>query len=405
MNTSLVLPRQFDRVRIPVAAYFVTTLLVLIGSVVGMCWFPVEPVESVAQAAEQVLNRWDSEWYQGIVTEGYSYRDATKAQNVAFFPSYPVLVKIVAMVSRVPNSWSGLFVAHLSLLLAFILFHEYLKARFPDEATVRHCALIAFAIVPSGFFWRFAYSESTFLLFSLAAFYLMHRRSSLYAIAFCVGLATATRPVGVALLLPFLWHVVHREQRMGARIQSLVKFAPLACWGIVAYMAYQYLEFGEPLAFVKTQQNWRMRPEVGFVDKAASYAALEPIWAVYYRHSYWYWDRLEPHNCPLLSLAFWNPVALVSSFGLVAVGWKRKWLLTEEALFAMGLMAIPYFTRAFDFCMLSQARFSSVVFPAYFTLGHLLKPAPRWLKYGMLAFATLLFVYFSARFAAGFRLI
>ena len=405
MNDFRSATQQFaSQARLPIVIYCATALLAVAGSVAGLFLLADERPASATQAVNDVLRRWDSEWYVGIVAEGYSYDDSQQG-NVAFFPVYPILVKCVSLVSQLPNCWSGLVASHVSLLLAFVVFHFYLKERFPDDVAVQTASLLACALIPSGFFWRFAYSESTFLLLSIISMYLMHRGSSLLIIAFFVGLATATRPVGVTLLLPLFWHIVELKQPAVTKIQNLMKFVPLACWGLLAYMAFQYFQFGEPLAFAKTQQHWRLRPEVGMVEKAASYAALEPIWSVYCRDSYWYWDRLEPHTFPLLSLAFWNPIALAGSAGLVFLGFQRKWLKTEEAWLAVGLLSIPYFTRGFDFCMLSQARFSSVAFPAYITVGHLLRFAPHWLRWTVFVVAAALFTYFSARFAAGFRLI
>ncbi len=393
------------QIAFPIAIYCVTAVLFFAGSVLGIYLLADEHPATPSHAASDVLHRWDSKWYMGIVAEGYSYDQSNRGQNVAFFPLYPVIVKCVSLMSGLPNHFSGLTVAHVSLLLAFIAFLFYLRERFPNDLTVQSFSLLTCAVVPTGFFWRFAYSESTFLLLSIVSMYLMHRRSSLISISFVIGLATATRPVGVALLLPLFWHIVDQRQPWFTNLKKLLRYAPLACWGLLAYMVFQVLEFGEPFAFVKTQAHWRMRPDVDFIDKAASYAALEPIWSVYCRDSYWYWDRLEPHSFPPLSLAFWNPVALAGSAGLVVLGVKRKWLKSEEAWLAAGLLAIPYFTRGFDFCMLSQARFSSVVFPVYIAFGHVMKLAPRWFVWTLCLFSAALLTYFSARFAAGFRLI
>jgi len=388
--------------------YVCTSLLFLAGCTYGIFFLEQYTRSSVTvdqpNGINAVLHRWDSEHYLHIASNGYSYSDEERGENIAFFPTYPVLIQAVSSVSRLPRPWSALLIAHASVIAALAVFSWYLRDRFTDSK-IRHWSLVFMAMMPAGFFWRFAYSEATFLILIILAMYLMQRRSSLLMISLTIGLATATRPVGVALLVPFAIHLFQRHPKLGDFHIACWKFVPLSCWGILAFMAYQYFEFGEPLAFMKTQQHWRIRPQVEATEKLASFAALEPIWAAYRADSLWYWNRLESHSIPFLSLAFWNPIAFVGAAGLTYFGHRRRWLTMEETSLATGLLAIPFFTKGFDFCMLSQARFAAVAFPIYITSGHLAHSWPKWLRYAVVGFTAVLFFYFSARFAAGFQLI
>src|SRR5205807_1571849 len=67
--------------------------------------------------------------------------------------------------------------------------------------------LLAMGLLPTTFFWRMAYTESMFLCVAIVAMVAMGRRWPLPIVAVLVGLATAVRPVGLALLLPMAWHV------------------------------------------------------------------------------------------------------------------------------------------------------------------------------------------------------
>ena len=388
---------------LPFWCYFGTTILFLAGATYGAVFLQQGTNAEGPVAIHDVLHRWDSEHYLRIATEGYSYDDATKSQNVAFFPLYPVLISAVSAVSNLSRPWSALLIAHAATIATFAIFGWYLQKRFAD-AHVKKWSLMLMALMPAGFFWRFAYSEATFLLLTVLAMYWMHEKRSLILIAFTIGLATATRPVGVALMLPFVIHLGRRYPNLGDFHIVFWKFVPLSCWGLLAYMAYQQLEFGDALAFVKTQQHWRLRPEVDASQKLASFAALEPIWAAYRADSLWYWHRLEPHSIPPLSLAFWNPIFFVGAGGLTYFGYQRRWLTIEETSLAAACIAIPFFVKGFDFCMLSQARFAAVAFPIYITAGHLTRNIPTWLRHAIVACFGFLFFYFSARFAAGFRL-
>ena len=385
--------------------YLLSATIVLLGVIYGVNAFDKLEHSDTASAIQSVLRRWDAKWYLGIVDSGYTFEHDGTGQNIAFFPLLPLLIFLTSCVSRLPLELAGLAVSNVALLLSLFVIYRYLEARQIDRPK-RMAAFWAMVLVPWGFFWRFTYSESLFLLLSITAMYLMQAPRvrwwrSLTLTAVVIGLATAARPVGVSLLLPLMVHL----RKCNASLSQYARCIPVACWGLVVFMAYQAVQFGDPFAFATTQQDWRLRPEVTFGQMLASFSASEPIWAVYSRDSYWYWHKLEPHSLAPLSLAFWNPVVLVGSAGLVLVGWRRRWLTLEETCLSAGLLGIPYFTRGFHFCMLSQARFASVAFPVYIVAGHLLASRPQWVRWVFAVLSALLLFWFSARFAAGYLLI
>src|SRR5207302_2380271 len=102
--------------------------------------------------------------------------------------------------------------------------------------------MLALGFFPTTFFMRMAYSESILLLSSILALYAMERRWPLLGIACIVGFATATRAVGVGLLLPFFLHLRRESPRPTVFARRLWLF-PVACWGIAAYAIYLYFAF------------------------------------------------------------------------------------------------------------------------------------------------------------------
>src|SRR5262245_12040031 len=106
-----------------------------------------------------------------------------------------------------------------------------------------HCSHSASSQRPSSSAWPTA---------NLSSFYAMERRWPLPIIAAIIGFATATRAVGVTLLAPFAIYIWYRSSDPRRFVRKLWLF-PLACLGVVAYMLYLYVQFGDPLAFAKTQ--------------------------------------------------------------------------------------------------------------------------------------------------------
>src|SRR5208337_4418510 len=111
--------------------------------------------------------------------------------------------------------------------------------------------------------------------------------------ALIVGAATATRPVGVAIVPVFFMSVWQRSVGCRQFAFRCLFFLPLALWGLIAYMAYQYFAFGQPLAFALTQEHWSFRQPEPISDKVLAILSHEPIWSVYDPSSEAYWNRIQ----------------------------------------------------------------------------------------------------------------
>jgi hypothetical protein len=348
------------------------------------------------------LTLWDGQWYLEIAARGYTYNPQGESA-VAFFPAYPVLVRAVLALAPLSLHWAGLLVSHALLVGAFALVIVYVRQRFPEgPARLAGYAVFALAVFPTGFFLRMAYSESLFLVLSLTAFLGMERRWPLGAIALIVGTITATRSVGVAMLLPLAMHVYQRSASWRQAAGRLVWVGPLAVWGIAAFVVFQWWAFDEPWAFVKTQEYWRMRPPLPTGEMIVSLASWEPIWSVYLPGVPGYWADIDPGIPLLLSYHSANCVLFVGAVVLVVVGGVKKWLTGREVVLAGCLLAIPYLLAGYRFCMASQGRYVSVVFPIYLVLGQLLCRMPRAVSIGVLGVFGVYLAWFSAMLAAGY---
>jgi hypothetical protein len=396
------------------ACYYVTTFVVLAG-----VWFSYDFVARrytfPAQfgALRRGFRSWDGSKYAEIAEHGYSY-DPERRSNVAFFPAYPLAARWLSWLTGWPVDVSLLVVAHACLLGAFVLLDAYVRRRSPPDDT-KHAdfVLLALGLWPTGMFFRMAYSESLFLLLAIAAMYAMERGARPIWVALITGLATASRPVGVALLGPlaiYLWRRAYWEGDGNARhakasfALSATLYLPLACFGIGGFMLFQYVEFGDALAFAKQHQVWSRQPSLPYLEQLGRCLMLEPIWTVYDSSSPAYWGRHTdaPQN-PLFSLPFANPIFFVATVALVWIGWRNRWLNERELLLAVLLLAIPYFTQGCRNYMLSQGRFAAVVFPAYMVLGRFAARAPGPVVALAAALSALLLACYAAQFAAWYR--
>jgi hypothetical protein len=180
--------------------------------------------------------------------------------------------------------------------------------------------------------------------------------------------------------------------------------APLACWGLLAYMLYQQLAFATPWAFVQTQEHWTlgMPADRRWQAKAESLLALEPIWGVYNPESQRYWEKTLPCGGPWFSILYWNPILFLLAAGLVTLGRCKHWLTASECILCMSLLAIPYLTRAYEMSMGSHARFAAVALGQYLVIGRLFGPAGAPLRFAICAPLAALSCLFTSLYAANY---
>jgi hypothetical protein len=406
--------------------YLITSSIVLCGAFLGSL--------AANRPFLRSLARSDALRYIEVASTGYSY-DPDDRSSVAYFPVFPLAGRIVGYLAGSEPLTSLLVVSNAFLTGSFILLGVYVAssgrlgsgshsraARLPvrdgtiGEPIRQGClnargarsdrlllyTLLLFGILPFTFFFRMPYSESTFLFFCILSFCAIQRRWPLPATALLVGIGSACRPVGVALLPPFLLHVWERsESRLQGTLHCLGLF-PLASWGLVSFLVFQYLRFGEPLAFAKTQEHWALQVSASAREKWLALASWEPIWSTYAPAFAWcYWKNWPPAFA-LFNCQFMNPVCFVATSVLIIIGAWRRWLSSKEVLLSVGILAISYIAKAYESGMNSQARYASAVFPAYLVAGELLQRMPASIAITILAVSGGLVATYAALFAAGY---
>lgn len=372
--------------------YALTSGIVILGASFGH-QFVAPPGETAGPSFHEKFSSYDGGWYKWIAATGYHY-DPTQQSSTAFFPLYPLLGAGVMRLTGLGATWALLIVSHACLAAAFVVVAIYLRDRqpLPDRTTIS-LTLLAMGLMPATLFCRMTYSESVFLLITLLFLLGIQRDWPLPAIALIAGLATASRPVGVGLLLPLLIYAWRRSPTRRAFLTRVVLSAPLACSGLFAYAAFLYAQFGDPLVFAKTQIYWG-RAAPSLTTKLLALFSYQPIWEIFLWQpaagwSVFAWEQV-------------NPIYFAASGVLIVFGaWRSRLNVYETSLAAM-LLFIPYLTRGYEMNMASSARFAAVVFPVYLILGEWLAHLPPAVSAIVLGISTFFLGAFSALFAGGY---
>src|SRR5688572_23608475 len=167
--------------------------------------------------------RFDAGWYSSIALEGYSFDGRfDKQQNLAFFPAYPALERVAgyplgAFAPAVPREtrmarllWGGVVISFLSFAWAAVYLWRLARETIGEARAPAAVALLA--AYPFAVFFSAPYTESLFLLGSVAAIYHFRRQELVLAAAWglLVGL---TRPNGFLLSIVLACFIAERWWR------------------------------------------------------------------------------------------------------------------------------------------------------------------------------------------------
>src|SRR6476646_7834906 len=180
-------------------------------------------------AITDVWARWDSVWFLRIAEHGYGSAEGAAA---AFYPLYPAAVSLLGRVLFGHYVLAGILVSLAASFASFLLLYRIAEAHLGAEGARR--AVLYLAVFPMALFLQAVYSESLYLLLTLAAFLLAERRRFLGA-GVVAGLALLTRSAGIALLpalVLFAWQAPRRERALASLLVAPAIFAvyPLLLW-------------------------------------------------------------------------------------------------------------------------------------------------------------------------------
>jgi hypothetical protein len=312
-------------------------------------------------AFTDVWARWDSVFFLRIAEHGYEH---AARSSTAFFPLYPAAVGLLGRVFLGHYVLAGIVVSLTAGLASFVLLYRLAEGRLGAEGARR--AVLYLAIFPMALFLQAVYSESLYLLLSVAAFLLAERRRFLGVGAVC-GLALLTRPVAIALL-PALaliaWRSPGRRRNLGELAVAPLIFAvyPLLLW----------IQRGDPFEFLHAQGFWsRELSPAG--PLGGIWEGLRAGWAgarqlVSGSHAHAYWPAVtgtDPMRVAIINL---ECLAALVLFGvLTVVAWRR--FGAPYGLFSALSLAIPLTMPSERWPLLSLPRFGLVIFPLFLALA------------------------------------
>jgi len=204
-----------------------------------------------------MLDRWDAGQYLPLIEHGYAAQ-GDEALRIVFFPLYPMLCRGIGRLTGLSANACALCVSNLCLPACGVLLWRLAEADESAEGAVR-CVWL-FMFFPVTFFFSMAYSESLFLMLSLAAVLCARRRRFIAAVVFG-ALCANTRMLGMAIAVPIYWEMLCADDRppLHRALLCAPRVLPVAA-GLGAYLLLNQRLFGDPFRFMTYErENWQQR--------------------------------------------------------------------------------------------------------------------------------------------------
>jgi hypothetical protein len=331
----------------PVAVFLFTRIALLGVSKIGMTIVPAlhygfgPQILLLKYPSLDGLCRWDCEHFGNIARVGY-----TTVRSTNFFPLYPMLVHALHALTGLPFQFAMLIVPNLASLGAFLVIYRIFSMLAEEEAA--RWALALLAAYPFAFFQATGYPESLMMFFSALAILLALRGNHISA-GVALGLGVLARHLtlfaGASLLTAQVRQRGLHPKRLLLTPAILGLLVPWLFFGL--YCLYQYIKFGNPLAFWSARNTW------------GSLA----WWGI------WHLLTTKEHNEHVPIIYSYLPFAYMTTLGALALLTKRQW--TELAAFAIGLMFMCWAVGIWGI-----GRYSASCWPAFLPFGVWLSKRP-----------------------------
>jgi len=255
--------------RFVAVAYGLSRIVTLAGFVLAAA---VRPGWSL----DRLPRLWDGVWYLSLARHGYPAglpAVAGRAQApLAFFPLFPLLIRLVSAVPGVSDGAAGLAVALASGAAAAVALHLF-AARLAGPRAARQ-ATVLFCFFPGSIVLSMVYSEGLMIALAAGCLLALERRRWILA-GVLGGLATACRPNAVVLFAAAGWAAIAavRQTHDGGLTDGIDRrrwdvramLGPLlTATGVAGFMAFLWLRTGNPGAWMRVQRDvWNQQVDFG----------------------------------------------------------------------------------------------------------------------------------------------
>lgn len=300
---------------------------------------------------------FDGEHYLSIAYFGY------KNLQQAFFPAYPLLIKIFSIIfgsTLFSYLLSGIFISNLLFLGSLLLFWKVIKLDFSKK--IAKLSVLSLLVFPTSFYFANVYTESLFLFSSLLTYFLYRQKKYFWA-GISGILMTSTRIYGLFVVLMILVDIAKDKFSFKSFIKDKKYLVLISFLGLLGYMWYLKINYSDPIAFYSLQTLVGEQHQKGII--------LLP--QVFYR----YFKILTISKMPFYNL-YSTSMEIITAilFVFLAIyGFTKKFRFSYLIYILLGFL-VPSAQGSFS----SVPRYLLVIFPAFIIMGTVLNKLPKLVR-------------------------
>lgn len=296
------------------------------------------------------FGNFDGVHYLRIAQNGY-----VDAFYQAFFPLFPILIKWLNFFPKDLTLNRSIFVDKSYFYIGFLLSNLFLLASLWVYKKISNnknyfWEILLILSFPTAFYFGAVYTESLFLLFLILFLFFLSKKNFLGA-GLVTVFASLTKVTGVLFIIP-LAIVFLRERKVDFRSVIGLAVAPL---GLIGYMGYLWVNFGDPLFFLTSQPGF---------GAGRSSLPIITLPQVFWRYFKMFMMVKDPTQFLTISSEF--------IFGILILGliiWSFKKVSAERWWLALSLYLVPTLTGTLS-SMPRYVLFPYILFiPALMTLS------------------------------------
>ncbi len=392
-DTGPVLRARISAIGLPLRAFLYSRLAVLLAGVVGVLMVTkragavttsayLHQLGPVGYVLAGAADRFDSAFYLGIAGHGY----AVGPSSLAFYPLYPYSIRVLGWLTG--DVIGAVLISMISFAVALVLLHRLAELELGRRAADATVLLVAFA--PLSFFFSAIYSESLFLLLSVATM-LAGRRQRWMLAGVLGGLAALTRPTGVLLLIP----IVIMRLRCGHGFDRKLGWVLLVPLAVVAYLLVLGASGFGWLAPFHAEANWSrvsVTPIVGFA--AGLSAAIRGAGDILGGGAIYHPTLSGPFTPGAQSIVLFAGLVLVCA---ALVSCLRR-LPLEYGAYAAAAVLVWLSNPQIGQPLVSSDRYALTMFPLWMAAGAWV--AKRRLERPAVAVGSILLVFYTIQFSS-----
>jgi putative flippase GtrA len=274
---------------------------------------------------------WDGGWYLNIIQ--YGYHNPERIANVAFFPGFPQLVALLSRITTIDIFYVGLILNFILTVLAIYLLmklSQLVAIRWgatKQQQTIALLTAVGFLSYFSTFFLAAFYADALLILGFIGATYFALTNRYWIASIFAI-MASLSKITGIIACL--IMAIIALEQWLHERtsVILLIKkwlISSVGALGLVGYMTYLWLKFGDPILFYRVESVWGRDHEGFFVTDIA-----KGYYSYFFDYDHWNGFYHYTHEVLLMTLPF----------AVLAVGIFCAWVYRTAWPLVLGLCTV-----------------------------------------------------------------